>query len=129
MPDEHILLTVDAPIAVVTLNRPDKLNALTPDMLARLEAVAAQLEQDGRVRVVLLRGEGRAFCVGADIHAWTALQPLQMWRQWIRDGHRAFERIARLPQPVIAALCTASPSAAAWSSPSPPTCASPPRRR
>lgn len=104
MPDEHIILTVDASIAVLTLNRPDKLNALTPAMLARLEAVAAQLEQDTRVRVVLLRGEGRAFCVGADIHAWTALQPLQMWRQWIRDGHRVFERIARLPQPVIAAV-------------------------
>lgn len=104
MSDEHILLAVDAPVAVVTLNRPDKLNALTPAMLARLESVAAQLERDDRVRVVLLRGEGRAFCVGADIHAWTALQPLQMWRQWIRDGHRVFERIARLPQPVIAAV-------------------------
>ena len=104
MTDEHVQLTVESPLAVVTLNRPDKLNALTPVMLARLEEIAAQLEQDGSVRVVLLEGEGRAFCVGADIHAWAALEPVQMWRQWIRDGHRVFDRIARLPQPVIAAV-------------------------
>jgi enoyl-CoA hydratase len=73
-------------------------------MLARLEAIAAELEQNRDVRVVLLTGHGRAFCVGADIYAWSALEPLQMWRQWIRDGHRVFDRIAHLPQPVIAVL-------------------------
>lgn len=104
MSDEHVRLALDAPLATITLNRPDKLNALTPEMLARLEGIAAQLERDETVRVVLLRGEGRAFCVGADIHAWSALEPLQMWRQWIRDGHRIFARVARLPQPVIAAV-------------------------
>ena len=104
MSDDLVRLTIEAPLAAITLNRPDKLNALTPPMLARLEAIAAQLEQERSVRAVLLTGEGRAFCVGADIHAWTALEPLQMWRQWIRDGHRVFDRIARLPQPVIAAV-------------------------
>ena len=104
MADDPVRLTLEAPLATITLNRPDKLNALTPGMLARLEEIAAQLEQERTVRVVLLNGEGRAFCVGADIHAWAALEPLQMWRQWIRDGHRVFDRIARLPQPVIAAV-------------------------
>ena len=104
MADDPVRLTLEAPLATITLNRPDKLNALTPGMLARLEEIAAQLEQERTVRVVLLNGEGRAFCVGADIHAWAALEPLQMWRQWIRDGHRVFERLARLPQPVIAAV-------------------------
>ena len=104
MSDDLVRLTIEAPLAAITLNRPDKLNALTPPMLARLEAIAAQLEQERSVRAVLLTGEGRAFCVGADVHAWTALEPLQMWRQWIRDGHRVFDRIARLPQPVIAAV-------------------------
>jgi enoyl-CoA hydratase len=102
--NDPVLLSIDNLIATITLNRGDKLNALTPAMLARLEAIAAELEQNRDVRVVLLTGHGRAFCVGADIYAWSALEPLQMWRQWIRDGHRVFDRIARLPQPVIAVL-------------------------
>jgi enoyl-CoA hydratase len=102
--NDPVLLSIDNLIATITLNRGDKLNALTPAMLARLEAIAAELEQNRDVRVVLLTGHGRAFCVGADIYAWSALEPLQMWRQWIRDGHRVFDRIVRLPQPVIAVL-------------------------
>jgi enoyl-CoA hydratase/carnithine racemase len=102
--EPQIRYAVEGPIATITLARADKLNALTPAMLASLEEIATELEQDDTVRVVLLRGEGRAFCVGADIHAWTALEPQQMWRLWIRNGHRVFERVARLPQPVIAAV-------------------------
>ncbi|MBX3000839.1 MAG: enoyl-CoA hydratase/isomerase family protein [Caldilineaceae bacterium] len=102
--DTQITLSIDNRIATITLNRPEKLNALTPAMLAQLEGMAAALEQNQDVRVVLLTGSGRAFCVGADIYAWSALEPLQMWRQWIRDGHRVFDRLARLPQPLIAVL-------------------------
>ncbi|MBI1299605.1 enoyl-CoA hydratase/isomerase family protein [bacterium] len=103
MPEEITLTTEDG-IAVVTLNRPEKLNALTIPMLGQLEQIVADLERDQSVRVVIVTGSGRAFCVGADIYAWSALEPLQMWRQWIRDGHRIFDRLARLPQPVITAL-------------------------
>jgi enoyl-CoA hydratase/carnithine racemase len=102
--DILITLSIDTHIATITLNRAEKLNALTPLMLAQLERIAAELEQNEAVRVVLLTGSGRAFCVGADIYAWSALEPLQMWRQWIRDGHRVFDRLARLPQPIIAVL-------------------------
>jgi enoyl-CoA hydratase len=102
--DTLITLSIDNHIAVITLNRAEKLNALTPLMLAQLEGIAAELEQNQEVRVILLTGSGRAFCVGADIYAWSALEPLQMWRQWIRDGHRVFDRLARLPQPLIAVL-------------------------
>ena len=100
-----ILLEVDGPIATITLNRPEKLNAIDPEMLALLEDGCARLEREPDVRVVLLTGAGeRAFSVGADINAWSALAPLQMWRWWVRDGHRVFARIARLRQPVIAML-------------------------
>ena len=98
-------LAVDAPLARITLNRPEKLNAIDPEMLALLEDSCAQLEREQDVRVVLLTGAGeRAFSVGADINAWSSLDPLQMWRWWVRDGHRVFARIARLRQPVIAVL-------------------------
>jgi len=92
-------------IAVVTLNRPEKLNALTPVMLARLEAVAAELDALTDVRAVVLTGAGtKAFCVGADINEWSALAPLDMWRQWVPRGHRIFDRLAALRAPVIAAI-------------------------
>jgi enoyl-CoA hydratase/carnithine racemase len=95
----------DGYIAVVTLARPAKLNALTPGMLDELEGIARSLESDEDVRVVVLTGAGdKAFCVGADINEWAALKPLDMWRRWIRRGHRVFDQWARLRQPVIAAI-------------------------
>jgi enoyl-CoA hydratase/carnithine racemase len=92
-------------IATLTLDRPRKLNALGPPMLAELERVADAIDRDPAVRAVILTGAGeRAFCVGADINAWTALDPLDMWRLWVRDGHRIFDRLAALRQPTIAAI-------------------------
>jgi enoyl-CoA hydratase len=108
--EERVLLTIDGAVATVTLNRPEKLNALDPAMLDRLEAIVHELDRNPDIRVVLLTGVGeRAFCVGADIvgadiTAWSALDPLDMWRRWVRDGHRVFDRLARLRQPTIAVL-------------------------
>lgn len=92
-------------IAIVTLNRPEKLNALTPAMLDQLEAAAASVESDPALRAVVLTGAGeRAFCVGADINEWAALAPLDMWRVWVTRGHRIFDRWASLRLPVVAAI-------------------------
>ena len=91
-------------VATLTLNRPDKLNALNVEMLGELEAHLLALAGNQNVRVVLLKAEGRAFCVGADIHAWTSLEPLEMWRSWTRRGHEVFGRLAALPQPIIAVI-------------------------
>jgi enoyl-CoA hydratase len=92
-------------IATVSLDRPAKLNAIGPDMLAELDRHLAKIDVDPNVRVVIVTGAGdRAFSVGADIEAWTALEPLDMWRSWIRDGHRVLQRLAHLRQPTIAAI-------------------------
>lgn len=104
MTTELVQLSLDGPIATVVLNREDKLNALNAEMLAALEKYANELDRSREVRVVLMTGTGRAFCVGADIFEWSDLTPLEMGRRWIRDGHRIFARYARLPQPVVAAL-------------------------
>ncbi len=102
---ETVLLAIDGPVATVTLNRPEKLNALTMEMIDALAGIAAQLDADRAVRCVILTGAGeRAFCVGADINAWSALEPLDMWRTWTRRGHQVFDQWARLRQPVIAAI-------------------------
>ena len=95
---------VDA-VAVVTLNRPAKLNTLTPAMLDALEATARAIDADKNLRTVILTGAGeRAFCVGADITEWAQLEPLDMWRRWVKRGHQVFDQWAQLRQPVIAAL-------------------------
>ena len=92
-------------IARIQLNRPEKLNAIDRDMLADLAGAVAWIDRSLEARVVLIRGSSdRAFCVGADINDWTSLEPMDMWRRWIRDGQRLFARIAALRQPVIAVL-------------------------
>jgi enoyl-CoA hydratase len=98
-------LQVEGPIATITLDRPEKLNAVTPEMLEGLEAALTTLEADEAVRVVVLTGAGdRAFCAGADISAWASLAPIDMWRRWVRSGHRVMDRLEGLRQPTIAAL-------------------------
>lgn len=96
---------IDDAIGLLTLNRPDKLNALSVDMLTALEAHVAEIDRRQDVRVVVLAAAGeRAFSVGADVNAWSALAPLDMWRWWVRDGHRVLQRLASLRQPTIAAV-------------------------
>ena len=102
---QKILLQIEGMIGRITLNRPEKLNALDMEMLAQLQSAADTLESSSQVRVVILdSASDRAFCVGADIQAWTALSPLEMWSSWTRRGHQVFDRLAQLRQPVIALL-------------------------
>ena len=100
-----VKFAIQGPIARITLDRPEKLNALDPEMLTALEDAVSQAEQSRQVRVIMLAAAGeKAFCVGADILAWTALSPLDMWSEWVRRGHRIFERLERAKQPVICAI-------------------------
>jgi len=104
-PEGGVRLLSDDGVATLTLDRPAKLNAIGPGMLAELDRLLAELDVDSNVRVVIVTGSGdRAFCVGADINAWAALEPLDMWRGWIREGHRVLQRLAHLQQPTIAAI-------------------------
>ena len=90
--------------AEIELNRPEKGNALTMPMLARLAGIVSGIESDREVRAVVIRARGRFFSTGGDIEAWGALTPPAMARDWILPGIQVFDRIASLPQPVIAAL-------------------------
>lgn len=64
---QHLLYDVADGIATVTLNRPDKLNAVNGEMIDELIAVADRVDADDKVRVVIVTGAGRAFCAGADL--------------------------------------------------------------
>ena len=66
---ETILYEIENSIVTITLNRPDKLNAMTPTLLGELKAAFEQANSDQTVRVVILTGAGRGFCAGADLAA------------------------------------------------------------
>ncbi|MGA2792295.1 MAG: enoyl-CoA hydratase/isomerase family protein [Roseiarcus sp.] len=104
MSDDRVDLSLDGPVARLTLKRADKLNALDRAMIVALARAVEAIEEARDVRVAILSGEGKAFCAGGDIAAWSGLPPLDMWRDWTRLGHRAFEALARLRVPLIAAL-------------------------
>ncbi len=105
---EPVLLRNDhGAIATLTLNRPNGLNALSEAMIAALSAELDQLARDRRIRAVILKGAGKAFCAGHD------LKEMTNGRQ-AADGGRAYfnalfaqcaemmQKIVHLPQPVIA---------------------------
>lgn len=92
-------------MATLTLHNEAKYNALDIPMLEALSAHLGAVERDPEVRVLILTGAGeKAFCSGADIAAWGSLGPAEFARHWVRDGHRLFDRIARLGKPTIAAM-------------------------
>ncbi|MFI1460319.1 enoyl-CoA hydratase/isomerase family protein [Nocardia carnea] len=69
MPFDTIDYTVDGHTATITLNRPDALNALSPQMITELRAAYAEAENDDKVWLLIVTGAGRAFCTGADVKA------------------------------------------------------------
>lgn len=98
-------LTIRGAIAELRLDNPTKLNAFTTGMLAQLAAHLDVIEANRDVACVLLTAEGdRAFCAGADINEWGGLTPAAFARDWVRSGHRIFDRLARLGKPTIAVL-------------------------
>jgi enoyl-CoA hydratase/carnithine racemase len=101
---DRILLDIEpGGIARLTLNRPEKLNALDGDMVDHLAHLCREIERSA-ARIVILSGAGKAFCAGGDIAAWSDETPEAFGRHWVRDGHTAFDALARLRQPVIAVL-------------------------
>ncbi|MGI5282353.1 enoyl-CoA hydratase/isomerase family protein [Nonomuraea polychroma] len=96
-----VLLDVDGPVAVVTLNRPAKLNAITPDMAAALKTCLARIDADPAVRVAVLTGAGeRSFCVGSDVRELDAYDTPWEFRNRGDYG----DAVRALRKPIIAAV-------------------------
>lgn len=91
--------------ARITLNRPDRLNAISPELLEDLDRACEAVESDPGARVVTLTAAGRAFCAGADLRVVQDLSPdAGRWSAFMRLWHRVFDRIEALPVPVIAGV-------------------------
>ncbi|MBZ9660158.1 enoyl-CoA hydratase/isomerase family protein [Mesorhizobium sp. ESP-6-4] len=104
MAERLVTFEKDGAVGIVTLRRPEKFNALDIPMLRALEAALDEAELAEGVRAVLIRGEGKGFCAGGDVEAWGAMSAADFQVQWVRYGHRVFDRLAQLRQPTIAVL-------------------------
>jgi enoyl-CoA hydratase/carnithine racemase len=103
MTDVHLL--IDEAVAEIRLDNPAKMNALDVAMIRRIAEHCEAIEADAGILAVILTSEGdRAFCTGADIKAWGDIPAGDFARHWVREGHRVFDRLARLAKPTIAAL-------------------------
>ena len=100
----NLLLADDGAVRTITINRPDKLNALNRETLAELHAAFEQARHDDAVRAVILTGAGpRAFVAGADITEFSALPAAQVL-EFSRFGQALMSRVERLGKPVVAAI-------------------------
>ncbi|MFP3302993.1 MAG: enoyl-CoA hydratase/isomerase family protein, partial [Caldivirga sp.] len=100
---EEIVLRIDPPAAWIVLNKPDKLNTLTPRMADEIVNALRTVEEDPRVRVVVITGSGRAFSAGADVNQFRGASPMQMFKA-MRHYHSMTLEIEYYTKPVIAAL-------------------------
>ncbi len=98
-----VVVRIEPPIAWIVLNRPEKLNAITPEMLRELSESLDELEEDERVRVVIITGSGRAFSAGADVTAFTGITPVKAM-MYSRKFQEVLFKIEYYTKPVIAAI-------------------------
>ena len=104
LPDE-LRIQADGPVRVVTLNRPEQLNATNAALHCGLSLVWRQLLEDADARVVILTGAGKAFSAGGDFHFMTKLQSDEKFREETIDEARTILLdMIRFPLPVIAAV-------------------------
>jgi len=108
MPSDLVIVQRRGPVALFTLNRPEKLNALDYALIDRLMAELDAAEEDDDLRAVVLTGAGeRAFSAGADIACFAPSVrrgPAAALREFVRRGQRMTARIESFPKPIIAAV-------------------------
>jgi len=110
---EQLLYTVDGPLATITLNRPERMNALTKVLEAELRTAIEQAGRDAAVRAIVLTGAGRAFCAGMDMEELEVLPPEDIQaEQWMRpydmnrraDYQTRYSYFPAASKPIISAI-------------------------
>lgn len=98
---ENIIIQKDVPIAIVQLNRPKALNALSPALMKELAQALQELDADSETHVIVLTGNEKAFAAGADIKE---MAPLTTQQIEDRDPLAIWDRIYKIRKPLIAAV-------------------------
>ncbi len=105
---DHLLARVEDGVAVLTMNRPERRNALSDQMLAALGATLARVEADDAVGAVVLTGAGGAFCAGGDVKGFAERSPgapgASAERQQRSNQRATSGRLWRMPKPTVAVL-------------------------
>ncbi|MDB5515351.1 MAG: 3-hydroxypropionyl-coenzyme dehydratase [Tardiphaga sp.] len=105
--NDVLTVRIEDRVALLTLNRPEKLNAMSEQMLAAILGALDGIELDVAVRAVVITGAGRAFSAGADIAAFRPhidAGPAEAVARFMRPGHRMTWRVESFCKPVIAAV-------------------------
>jgi enoyl-CoA hydratase len=101
---EDIILEREGTLAILTLNRPKVLNALTFNMLTEIKGVVEELDDEAEVRVLIITGAGdRSFCAGSDVNELDQIGP-EKATAYMRLGQQTFRAIEEMGKPVIAAV-------------------------
>src|SRR3546814_11922870 len=99
MSDAPVLVEVDGPIGLITVNRPETLNAIDVPTCLALEAALDRLEADAAVRVIIVNGAGRSFVAGGDIPDLNPRQGLAHYPAFAAYIHRVFRSFPICTQP------------------------------
>jgi enoyl-CoA hydratase/carnithine racemase len=101
-PDDPALLRIDGPIATITLNRPAAFNSINLAIAQKLEALSAEVEASGEIRVLVIEGEGRAFCAGGDLQTIGAAAEANtitpVVGELLKHYHAFIETVRRMPK-------------------------------
>ncbi|TXJ08885.1 MAG: crotonase/enoyl-CoA hydratase family protein [Afipia sp.] len=105
--EQSVLMSVDDSIATLTLNRPEKLNALNYDLIDTFQQHLDAIERDDSIRIVILTGTGKAFSAGADIAGFSSSVKAGVtiaMREFVGRGQAFTKRVENFPKPIIAAV-------------------------
>jgi enoyl-CoA hydratase/carnithine racemase len=108
LPDDPALLRIEGPIATITLNRPAAFNSINLAIAQKLEQLAAEVEASDDVRVLVIEGEGRAFCAGGDLQtigaAAEATTITPVVGELLKHYHAFVATLRRMPKLVLASV-------------------------
>ena len=108
VPGPMVEVRAQPPVGAIVLNRPDKHNALSREMLQLIIQALDDLHQEAKVRAIVFSAQGTSFCAGMDLHemSHTSKQD-NAWEMWHKDAvlyKEVVERMLRFPKPIIAAV-------------------------
>src|SRR3979411_2544847 len=108
LPDDPALLRIEGPIATITLNRPSAFNSIDLSIAKKLEQLGAEIEADDDIRVLVIEGEGRAFCAGGDLQpigaAAAADNVAPVVGELLQHYHAFITTLRRMPKIVLASV-------------------------